>query len=162
MHHVTQSTHRPNKTKMAAAFQKRRAGLVAILKHSLATVAPVLYNKGLISDKDRETAMNDSVSKRERAESLVAMLGNEIQANQEALKEFLSILQEAGVGHTYVVIMENELRNPQRSSVVSVRKDTHTHVAQVKRDEETTSKGSEHTDFSQQRQEAELISQTEL
>lgn len=141
---------------MAAAFQKRRAGLVAIMKHSLATMAPLLYNKGLISDKERETSTDASVSKRERAESLVATLERKVQANEEAvLKEFLSLLREAGVGHTYVVIMENELRNPQRSSVaVSIRKPT-THVL-------TESKGSEkYTAFSKQRQEAEIVSQIE-
>lgn len=149
---------------MAAAFQKRRAGLVAILKHSLTTMAPVLCNKGLISDKERDTAMDDSVSKRERAENLVAMLETKVQTNEEVLKEFLKILREAGVGHTYVVIMENELCNPQRSNVVSVRKDTQIHipVAQAKNGE-ASSKGTgyRYTNSSEQRQEAELISQIE-
>ena len=147
---------------MAAAFQKRRAGLVAIFKHSLATMAPVLYNKGLISDKEKDTAMDDSVSKRERAESLVATLETKIVANEEVLKEFLKILREVGVGHTYVVIMENELHNPQRSSVESVRKDAQIHIpiAQAKIGE-ASSKGTGYINSSEQRQEAELISQIE-
>ena len=161
---------------MAAAFQKRRAGLAAILKHSLPTMAPPLYNNGLISDKERETVMDDSVSKRERAESLVATLETKIQTNEEELKEFLKILREAGVGHTYVVIMENELSNPQRSSVsaVSGRKDaqTHTilprarakneeaHVAQAET-EEPSRKTTEYISSSGQRREAELASQIE-
>ena len=161
---------------MAAAFQKRRAGLVAILKHSLPTMAPTLYNNGFISDRERETAMDDSVSKRERAESLVATLETKIQTNEEELKEFLKILREAGVGHTYVVIMENELGNPQRSSVsdVSGRKDAQTHAilsrARAKNEEahvaqaeteEPSRKITEHTSSLGQRQEAELASQIE-
>ena len=152
---------------MAAAFQKRRAGLVAILKHSLATMAPALYDKGLISDKERETAMEDSQSKRERAESLVATLETKIQVNEEALKEFLKILREAGVGHTYVVIIENDLRNPQRCSAVSVRKDTQvqnstTPEAQA-RNEEASTKGIGHTctHSSEEKQEVEVIPQIE-
>jgi hypothetical protein len=161
---------------MAAAFQKRRAGLVAILKHSLATMAPVLYNKGLISDKDRETAMDDSVSKRERAECLVASLETNIQVNEEVLKEFLKILREVGVGHTYVVIMENELRNPQRSSLIMSdrNEDTPIHtiipeaqakneeVAQTK-NEEVSSQGTGHNIIHslEQRREAEIVSQIE-
>ena len=152
---------------MAAAFQKRRAGLVAILKHSLATMAPALYDKGLISDKERETAMEDSQSKRERAESLVATLETKIQVNEEALKEFLKILREAGVGHTYVVIIENDLRNPQRSSAVSVRIDTQTQNSTTPepqatcKNEEASSKGIGHTHSSEQRQEVEVIPQIE-
>ena len=178
MNHVTRSvTHRGqriNKTKMAAAFQKRRAGLVAILKHSLATMAPALYNEGLISDKDRETAMDDSVSKRERAESLVAVLETKIQVDEGVLKEFLKILREVGVGHTYVVIVENDLRNPQRIAVSGRKEDTPTHTiipeAQAKNEEVTQTKNEEvssqgtagHiTRSSEQRQEAELASQIE-
>lgn len=174
----TISTHRgqrTNKTKMAAAFQKRRAGLVAILKHSLATMAPALYNEGLISDKDRETAMDDSVSKRERAESLVATLETKIQVDEEVLKEFLKVLREVGVGHTYVVIVENDLCNPQRSSsAVSGRKeDTPTHtitpevqakneeVTQTKNEEVSSQETGHITHTSEQRQEAELVSQIE-
>ena len=170
----TQRTEdKQNKTKMAAAFQKRRAGLVAILKHSLATMAPALYNEGLISDKDRETAMDDSVSKRERAESLVAVLETKIQDDEEVLKEFLKILREVGVGHTYVVIVENDLRNPQRVAVSGRKEVTPTHtiipeaqakneeVAQTK-NEEVSSQGTGHTTrSSEQRQEAELATQIE-
>ena len=158
---------------MAAAFQKRRAGLVAILKHSLATMAPALYNEGLISDKDRETAMDDSVSKRERAESLVAVLETKIQVDEGVLKEFLKILREVGVGHTYVVIVENDLRNPQRVAVSGRKEDTPTRTitieAQAKneeviqtKNEEVSSQGTGHiTRSSEQRQEAELATQIE-
>ena len=102
--------------------------------------------------------MDDSISKRERAESLVVVLESKIQTNEEVLKDFLGILQEAGVGHTYVVIMENELRNPQRSSGLTFREATH--VAEAKEKEESSSKGSEYTDSSE-RQEAELTLQLE-
>lgn len=124
---------------MAEAFQKRRAGLVAILKHSLTTMAPVLYNKGLLTDKEREAAMDESASKWERAEGLVSGLGTKIQRNEKTLKEFLEILQEARVAHTYVVIMNNELGSLQRERVnESVRKNAE--AAEAKSDEDHPSK----------------------
>ena len=123
---------------MAEAFQKRRAGLVAILKHSLTTIAPVLYNKGLLTDKEREAAMDESASKWERAEGLVYGLGTKIQRNEKTLKEFLEILQEERVAHTYVVIMNNELCRLQRERVESVRKNAE--AAEAKSDEDHPSK----------------------
>lgn len=103
---------------MAAAFDKRRAGLGALLKNHLATVAPRFYDEGFISDEDREQAMDETTNKSERAEYLVAAIGRKITANNVPLKDFLAILREFGIGYLYVKIMEREAGRPQTTPII--------------------------------------------
>ena len=100
--------------KMAAPFFKRRAGLIAILKNHVATVAPKFCDIGLITKTESEAAMNEETNnRRERAEALVAAIGREIKSDESQLRSFLRILRETRVGHTYVTIMEHEDKNLQ-------------------------------------------------
>ena len=96
---------------MAAPFFKRRAGLIAILKNNLGTVAPKLCNIGLITKTENEVATDYNSNRRERAEALVAAIGRKIKTDESQLRAFLGILRETRVGHIYVTIMEREAKN---------------------------------------------------
>ena len=111
-------THLDRSTNMAAlaAYYKRRAGLSAILKNHLATVAPRLHSEGMITNKDREIAVDDKVSKRERADDLVEAIGKKIKMDEKVLQDVLRILQEVGVGRLYVAIMERAMERPLDST----------------------------------------------
>ena len=111
-------THLGRSTNMAAtaAYYKRRAGLSAILKNHLATVAPRLHSEGVISNEDCEIAVDETASKRERADSLVAAIGKKIKTDEKALQDVLRILQEAGVGRLYVAIMEGAMQRPHNDT----------------------------------------------
>ena len=102
-------------TKMAAAYHKRRAGLSAILKNHLATVAPRLYSEGVISSQDCEVAIDGKANKRERANGLVVAIGKKIKTDEKVLKDVLRILREIGVGRLYVAIMEAAAQRPQEN-----------------------------------------------
>ena len=117
---------------MAASYHKRRAGLSALLKNKLATLVPTLHAKGLISDRERDKAMDVAKSQRERADSLVAAIGRKIKTNETLLKDFLSILREVGIGHMYVRIMEREAQRPERSAAtVTSTTSSSTHTSTI-------------------------------
>ena len=63
------------KSAMAATFSKNKSKIQAVLEHNLAVVAPKLHSVNLISDEDRDRALNSSVDSKTRA----AVLTNTIE-----------------------------------------------------------------------------------
>ena len=66
------------KSAMAATFIKNKSKIEAVLEHNLAVVAPKLHSVNLISDEDRDQALNSSVDSKTRAAVLINTIERKI------------------------------------------------------------------------------------
>ena len=63
---------------MAATFSKNKSKIEAVLEHNLAVVAPKLHSVNLISDEDRDGALNPSVDSKTRTAVLINTIERKI------------------------------------------------------------------------------------
>ena len=59
---------------MAAAFEKNKAKILAVFEHNLGVVVPRLHSVGLISESDRDQALNPSTDSSVRAADLTSTI----------------------------------------------------------------------------------------
>lgn len=75
---VKRGGHVNFKSAMAATFSKNKSKIEAVLEHNLDIVTPKLHSVNLISDEDRDRALNSSIDSKTRAAVLINTIERKI------------------------------------------------------------------------------------